>query len=223
MRNYHEFLSIPPTFPIKSIILIVLLKLGLIGCLISYALDSYRDLESYRKCLRLSELSGRIDNLDEVLTMSARMAAITGDKKWEERYRNFEPKLDSAIREALEVGEELHIPSAVEKTNEANLKLVSMENQVFELIDKGQNQAASTLLDSPEYESEKKIYRGGMERIMAQINDFTRLKNADLYFKNCITIIFVLLAVPAFITAFIVILVMIKRYEYEIKKHEQCR
>ncbi len=43
------------------------------------------------------QLRGTIIHPDEVLTMSARMAAATGNLWWEERYRGFEPRLDAAI------------------------------------------------------------------------------------------------------------------------------
>ena len=52
--------------------------------------------------LRLEELRGTIIQLDEVLTMSVRMAAATGDLMWEQRYRRYEPQLDAAISEAIE-------------------------------------------------------------------------------------------------------------------------
>ena len=51
--------------------------------------------------LRIEQLRGTIIHLDEVLTMSARMAAATGDLAWEERYRQYEPQLDAAIKEAI--------------------------------------------------------------------------------------------------------------------------
>ena len=47
--------------------------------------------------LRLQRLVGTIMHLDEVLTMSARMAAATGDSHWEERYWEYEPEVDAAI------------------------------------------------------------------------------------------------------------------------------
>ena len=51
--------------------------------------------------LRLQELRGTILYLDEVLTMSVRMAAATGDLAWEQRYRRYQSQLDAAIKEAL--------------------------------------------------------------------------------------------------------------------------
>ncbi len=54
----------------------------------------------------IEELRSVIIYLDEVLTMSARMAAATGDLRWEKRYRRFEPKLDAAIKEAMKLAPE---------------------------------------------------------------------------------------------------------------------
>ena len=50
---------------------------------------------------RLEGLRGTIIQLDEVLTMSVRMAAATGDLAWEQRYRRYQSQLDAAIKEAL--------------------------------------------------------------------------------------------------------------------------
>lgn len=221
MQCCAKILSLPPTFPRKSVILLVFIKVTLLGSLIFYARDSYREITVNRKCLRLSELNGIIDNLDEVLSMAAQMAAATGDKSWEDRYRNFEPKLNSTIKEALEVGKELGMKRAVAKTEEANIKLTSMENRAFDLIHEGKGQEASALLNSREYKDEKDIYRIGMERIAAQINDFVDMRDSEHYFKNCMLVVFVLLAVPTFIIALIVILVMIKRYESHLNKCER--
>jgi hypothetical protein len=51
----------------------------------------------------IGELRKKIIHLDEVLTMSARMAAATGDPNWEERYCLFEPQLDDAVKEIMKL------------------------------------------------------------------------------------------------------------------------
>src|SRR5688572_6521338 len=53
--------------------------------------------EQYRKQNQLIANTGRILLLDEVLTMSAKMAAATGDEKYERRYHQFGPELDRLI------------------------------------------------------------------------------------------------------------------------------
>jgi signal transduction histidine kinase len=112
--------------------------------------------------LRLAELRGIIIHLDEVLTMSARMAAATGDPRWEQRYRTFEPKLDAAIREAVEFAPEAHSAAGVSATDEANTKLVAMEKCAFELIRQKHLVEARDLLFGDEYKKQKRIYAEGM-------------------------------------------------------------
>ena len=48
----------------------------------------------------IQQLSDRIVYFDEVLTMSANMAAATGEPQWQKRYREAEPQLDSTIKQS---------------------------------------------------------------------------------------------------------------------------
>ena len=116
--------------------------------------------------LRLKELVGDITYLDEVLTMSARMAAVTGDAKWEQRYRGFETRLDQDIQEAKRLARSLYSEEAAAQTDDANIKLVAMENRAFELVRQGgQAQAAQAVLFSQAYEQEKRRYAQGMQQL----------------------------------------------------------
>ncbi len=128
--------------------------------------DSYssnRDSQvTEERQMKVEELRGIIIHLDEVLTMSARMAAATGDLKWEERYREFEPKLDAAIKEVMALWPEAYRGEAAAKTNIANLKLVEMENRAFDLVRQGHMNKAHEILFSDEYEDQKRIYAQGM-------------------------------------------------------------
>ena len=76
---------------------------------------SYRDMDlKHKRIARVEQLRGIIVHLDEVLTMSARMAAATCDLRWERRYRRFEPKLDAAIQEAIQLAPEAYSGKAAE-------------------------------------------------------------------------------------------------------------
>ena len=46
--------------------------------------------QTTERASQIERLRGTITHLDEVLTMSARMAAVTGEPEWEERYQRFE-------------------------------------------------------------------------------------------------------------------------------------
>ena len=119
------------------------------------------------KNFKLQDLSGQIVHLDEVLTMSARMAASTGDLKWEERYLSFVDPLDNAIKEVLSIAPE-HQENA-SQTDEANIKLVDMEVRAFELVRQGKSQEALNLLLGQEYSNQKAIYSKGIEGTLANI------------------------------------------------------
>ncbi|MBI4716704.1 MAG: response regulator [Planctomycetes bacterium] len=116
------------------------------------------------KQLTVERLEGEIRHLDEVLTMSARMAAATGDLAWEERYRLFEPTLDQSIRELMAISPTLFDEVFGEETNAANQRLVRMENVAFDLIREGRSREAWEQLTSRAYENQKAVYADGMDR-----------------------------------------------------------
>jgi PAS domain S-box-containing protein len=134
------------------------------------AYQAYQDLSRFKALqLRTEELRGIIIHLDEVLTMSARMAASTGDLGWERRYRKFEPELDSAIKEAISLAPNPQTLQAAAKTDEANIRLVVMENRAFDLVRKRRSSEAIAVLAGQAYETQKKIYANGMSEFINQL------------------------------------------------------
>ncbi len=131
--------------------------------------------ETIERSIRMESVRGTITYLDEVLTMSARMAAATGDLEWEKRYRQYEPKLDETIKEATRI-----LPANIQKntttlqTDEANKRLVEMEHKAFLLVRQGKTEEAKAVLFSEDYDREKKLYAKGMagfEAILKEIVD----------------------------------------------------
>ncbi|UCG58643.1 MAG: hypothetical protein JSU70_03845 [Phycisphaerales bacterium] len=165
--------------------------------LVWHTWHSYRQFRADQtRNFRTVELAGVITHLDEVLTMSARMAAATGDPQWEKRYRVFEPQLDGAIQEAMGLWPELFISEAVSQTNLANIKLVDMENKAFDSVRQGDLDSATEVLYSAEYEKQKEIYSNGM----LQVTDSMRQRvQADVTHRKrmavtIVTLLAVLLA-----------------------------
>jgi CHASE3 domain sensor protein len=131
--------------------------------------DSYRRFQNTtHRSLEIQELRGQIIYLDEVLTMSARMAAATGDPRWEARYRENEPKLDEALARAQAL-----VPDAqaTALTDAANVALVKMENQAFDLSRAGRLAEARDVLSSDEYDRQKAIYAEGMQALGRQLQE----------------------------------------------------
>ena len=119
------------------------------------------------KSFRLQDLSGQITHLDEVLTMSARMAASTGDIKWEDRYLEHVPPLDDAIKGVLSLAPEYQENAS--QTDQANIKLIEMEERSFELVRQGKSKEALNLLLGEEYQKQKTIYSQGVEKNLINI------------------------------------------------------
>jgi two-component system cell cycle sensor histidine kinase/response regulator CckA len=157
-------------FPIRALIIACVLTLTALAWFGVMTLDQRHDgAVALDRVSRIEELRGVIVHLDEVLTMSARMAAATGNPRWEERYRQFAPHLDTAITEAIRLGTNSASIAATTRTNIANTKLVAMEDRAFALVRDGRRKDAEALLTSPEYETQKTIYADGITSTANQL------------------------------------------------------
>jgi two-component system sensor histidine kinase/response regulator len=162
-------------FPVRLWITLGL-TLVTFGWVASNAWSSYRDADLYRsRDSRVQELRGTILHLDEVLTMSTRMAAATGDSRWEERYRKYEPQLDAAIKDTMALASDDFAIAASRQTDVANAKLVAMENEAFALVRGGRGEDARALLFAPAYDEQKALYADGMQALLTDVR--TRFDN----------------------------------------------
>ena len=172
-------------FPVAFILTIF--AFGWLGWII---FDTVRDGRlNTEKMSRVDQLRGVIVHLDEVLTMSARMAAQTGDSRWEKRYKQFEPKLNAAIQETMKIGKDFSGKEVLTTMAEANFNLVEMEQRAFTLISEGRHQEAMAVLMSPEYETQKSRYSEGTSSFVSQLRrefDENIRKNSR---KNLLSII----------------------------------
>ncbi|MCH7758732.1 MAG: HAMP domain-containing histidine kinase [Thaumarchaeota archaeon] len=98
---------------------------------------------------------------DEILTQSARNYAFTQDKKWEERYREAEPKLIEVIDKAIDAGDDLE-KDFFSQVDEANIALVEMEYAALDLVNAGKASEAIDILESQEYWDYKNFYLDGL-------------------------------------------------------------
>jgi len=95
------------------------------------------------------------------LTQSARNYAFTHDKKWEERYRETEPKLIEVLDKAIDVGDDLE-KDFFTQVDAANIALVEMEYAALDLVNVGNASAAIDILESQEYWDYKNFYLDGL-------------------------------------------------------------
>ena len=161
----------------RSAATLVTVALALTGIVLVWlgwtSYHGYRVAEAIREqYLPLERLRGRILHLDEVLAMSARMAAATGNLRWEDRYRRFEPELDEAIRDAMGRAPSEISARHVAETDAANRKLVEMANRAFALVRQNRAGEANDILLGEEYEIEKKRYANGMREVVSGLGAY---------------------------------------------------
>lgn len=114
--------------------------------------------------LELQSLTDETIQMGEVLTLSARMAATSGDSNWEVQYEEFLPQQSTSIRRLLELTPRTDQKNGVLQSYRANGRKIQMERKAFELVQKGDFVGASRVLSSQEYHQLRKQYREGIQR-----------------------------------------------------------
>ena len=165
---------------------------------------------------RLQDLSGQIIHLDEVLTMSARMAASTGNLKWEERYLQYVPPLDNAINEVLSVAPE-HQANA-SQTDEANAKLIEMEERAFELVRQSKPQEALNLLLGQEYSTQKNIYSEGVETTLTNIQQAVASQIEAYGQQLSRSAILAGISFAILVFSWLLVLILLRSYTYSLNR-----
>lgn len=165
---------------------------------------------------KLQNLSGEIVHLDEVLTMSARMAASTGDVKWEKRYRQFEPELDSAIKQTTQLAPQV-LKGQSAQTDTANAKLVEFENRAFALVRQGKREQAFKILLGQDYDAQKQIYAQGINNVITNINTEIETQLQSYRQRLLSAIVFALVTFPILLLSWLLILSQVRTYIRERK------
>jgi C4-dicarboxylate-specific signal transduction histidine kinase len=111
--------------------------------------------------------------LDEVLTMSARIAVATGSREWAYRYRKAERELEQALELARSITPP-HLQAELKRTDAANARLVQLETEALELVGQGRVPEAHERIFSGNYERLKVEYSMGMQRTLEGIQEHTK-------------------------------------------------
>lgn len=112
---------------------------------------------------------GRIRHLDEVLTMYARLAATSGEEKWEQQYKKVEPILDDCIVEVAMLARNVYERNYAAQTKLAYAQLLEMEGLAFALVRNGRLEEAVDLLFSKRYEEQKRLYSEGIDNLTSSV------------------------------------------------------
>jgi signal transduction histidine kinase len=178
--------------------------------------NSFNNAESFiDHDFKLKQLTSIIIHLDEVLTMSARLAAESGDVQWEKRYIEYECKLDSALSEIKQLYPETFISEETILVDSANIKLVKFEKQALGLVRKGKQDSAAIILYSEEYEKNKKIYTDGIHKINQIINHDAQTRIKELRKQGLISNTFIIISLLILSTLWIISFLIMKNFLFE--------
>ena len=119
-----------------------------------------------QSAIRVVELCGTIASLNASLTMSAQIAAATGEPRWTDRYDETAPQLDAAIEEAIGLATPEVRAAFTSTTGEAHHDLVNMERRAFALAESGDLNAARALMNGPEFNYLEDVYATGIEVLL---------------------------------------------------------
>jgi PAS domain S-box-containing protein len=103
---------------------------------------------------------------DELLAMSARMAAATRNKEWASRNQKYGPRIEATIQELRHIFES--DTTDAENAEEGLMVYVddgldAMEARALELVQGGYYDRAADILRSAEYEQQRQAYSSGMK------------------------------------------------------------
>ena len=139
-------------------------------------------------------------------------AATTGDPKWEDRYRHFDAQLVRAIAQVQALAPDGGSTAHVAQINSANMALVGMENQAFDLIRQGRPQDAQAKLFSGEYDRQKRRYAEGMDSLNTALDRFI-LAQADLNAERTrIALILSIVMLPLLVACWLIVLRTMRRW-----------
>ena len=118
---------------------------------------------------QVQRLSGELLHLNEVMTMSARMTATTGDLSWQERYDAYEPILQRTLTQAKALAPATYEDYSTQ-IDQAELALTAMNRRAFAFVKEGESQQAQSVLFSSAYKAQKELYASGMRQWAGALN-----------------------------------------------------
>ena len=139
-----------------------------------------------RQVSKLTRLELAALYLDEVLAMSANMAAATQQPEWANRHEKTGPRIEAAVAKIHLVFEK----GSVDAVNaEAALpvfvddKLDKMERQALSMINEGKHKDAAALLQSSEYRQQRQAYSEGMGKFVDNAQSVLQDRRSGLLWR----------------------------------------
>jgi diguanylate cyclase (GGDEF)-like protein/putative nucleotidyltransferase with HDIG domain len=161
-------------FPMGPTKVIVLVSLTI---LVSFVLHTHQHLRSSRNEMKARVAAvlhtGLADHLGQRAIASTRMAALTGDPRWEQRYRDAVSELTTVLSSAE--SDKYFSGAAIGRSSHAAGHFVEMCEQAFVLVHQGRLEDAQAIMFSQDVDQHLAAYVVGMPAISSPQEDVIRL------------------------------------------------
>jgi PAS domain S-box-containing protein len=178
LKRFFNYESMNPIVVLTVSWLVSLVLLPVVGSIVRDMYQSYTRTATQE--FRLQKLAGDIAQMNEMMSTSARLAAMSGDAKWEERYRAVEPELDYAIVEVALLARDSYEESYAAQTKSAYTKLIELEGVALALVRKGRLEEAREIVFGSAYEHQRKLYAQGIQTLTQAVEQRIRSNLASL-------------------------------------------
>ncbi len=125
------------------------------------------------RAMRLNALKD-IVRMDAGLTMSVRLAAATGEKRWRQDYHAYKEQLAVMLNELKSLAETEEAQRAVRKIDAANEAILKIEGESLAM---GHREEAFWLVTSSEYDQREKEYHDGVHILMESLESDVRAQS----------------------------------------------
>jgi PAS domain S-box-containing protein len=192
------------TLPERFYALIFLLSLTLVSLSVYKLRAAHRSAEdAWNIRAEISEALSLHQKTDEALTISARMAAETGDTNWERRYREQEKDLIKAIGQFTSVSAKTESSKQMSEVDAATFGIMELENRAFSYVRAGQIDKAKETLNSRDYDQKKKAHNESIDKLSIhtteQIDRMKERHNSNFSLWLAVTIIGLVLLLFSFL------------------------
>jgi methyl-accepting chemotaxis protein len=211
-------------FPWPSLTLLALFTLVAFAAAIGgFAYLTRTGAHAADQAQQASSLGGEIGRLDEVLTMSANMAAQSGDLKWVTRYERNVPLLDADIKKAMNLAPDEAARQFSATTQAANNRLVEYETKALDLVRSGALPPARAILSSTAYARDKLRYAQGLKALMEVTGRELQTRRNDLNHLHA-QLIWGLMAIGVLIgLSWLRLLLVLRRWRTGLITSEEAR
>ncbi len=206
MSELGKYRAMTRPFPMGVLVVALLLTLALVAGLSWFAWRSHKDFETLEtKDLKMVELYGTVKHFDELLSLTAQLAAATGEPAWKPMMISEMAKVDAAMDELEQVAPGLIPQETVSELLGVKRSLQKQELQVLEFADAGDLAAAQAILSSSRYKADQERLATTeavlLEQVRAHLDQTLESQHQRNRYWLVMVIIFLLVIIFAWVYA----------------------